>query len=85
MKFYCNQQELNRALNIVSKAITVRTTIPVLKGILIIAEDNHLILRASDLDMSIETKIDAVVCGNNKEAPKRKYLHGKSGGKQRKY
>lgn len=61
MKFYCNQQELNRALNIVSKAITVRTTIPVLKGILIIAEDNHLILRASDLDMSIETKIDAVV------------------------
>ena len=61
MKFYCNQQELNRALNIVSKAITIRTTIPVLKGILIIAEDNHLILRASDLDMSIETKIDAVV------------------------
>lgn len=61
MKFYCNQQELNKALNIVSKAITVRTTIPVLKGILIIAENNTLTLRGSDLDISIETKIDAVV------------------------
>lgn len=35
MKFTCNQQILAKALNTVSKAVTVRTTIPILKGILI--------------------------------------------------
>ena len=33
MKFTCNQQILAKALNTVSKAVTVRTTIPILKGI----------------------------------------------------
>ena len=35
MKFSCSQQTLTKALNIVSKAVTIRTTIPVLKGILL--------------------------------------------------
>ena len=30
MKFSCGQQTLAKALNIVSKAVTMRTTIPVL-------------------------------------------------------
>lgn len=61
MKFTCNQQILSRALNTVSKAVTNRTTIPILKGILLKAENNKLILTASDLDLSIEKIIDTHV------------------------
>ena len=62
MKFYCDQQILSKALNTVSKAITQRTTIPVLKGILITAtRDNKLKLTPSNLDLSIERTVDALV------------------------
>ena len=42
MKFICQQQNLIKALNIVSKAVSVRTTIPVLKGIMLKAESGKL-------------------------------------------
>lgn len=61
MKFTCNQQTLSKALNIVSKAVTSRTTIPILKGILLEAKDGTLKLAASDLDLSIERVIDVNV------------------------
>lgn len=61
MKFTCDQQILSKAINTVSKAVTNRTTIPILKGILLKAKDNKLILTASDLDLSIEKIIDAHV------------------------
>ena len=62
MKITCNQQTLAKALNTVSKAVSSRTTIPILKGIMIKAtEDNHLILTASDLEISIKKEIDADV------------------------
>ena len=58
MKFECNQQLLSKALNIVSKAVTSRTTIPILKGILLkIDSDGFLTMSASDLDLAIENKI----------------------------
>jgi len=62
MKFTCSQQSLSKALTTVSKAVTNRTTIPILKGILLKAtSDGSLTLSASDLDMSIEKKIDVNV------------------------
>ena len=61
MKFKCSQQSLSKALNIVSKAVSTKTTIPILKGILLnITSDGSLILSASDLDLSIEKKIKDV-------------------------
>ena len=58
MKFSCNQQSLSKALNIVSKAVTARTTIPILKGILLRVDDKgQLTMSASDLDLSIEKKL----------------------------
>lgn len=57
MKFSCNQQALTKALNIVSKAVTSRTTIPILKGILLKTEENKLTMSASDLDLNIEKTI----------------------------
>ena len=62
MKFTCSQQSLSKALNTVSKAVTTRTTIPILKGILLkTSPDGTLTLSASDLDLSIEKKIDVNV------------------------
>lgn len=61
MKFTCNQQILSKAINTVSKAVTNRTTIPILKGILLKVKEGKLILTASDLDLSIERIIDADV------------------------
>ncbi len=58
MKFSCSQQTLTKALNIVSKAVTIRTTIPILKGILLKVDANGILtMSASDLDLSIEKKI----------------------------
>lgn len=62
MKFTCNQQILAKALNTVSKAVSNRTTIPILKGIMIKAtEEGSLILTASDLEISIKKEIAADV------------------------
>ncbi|MDO5441747.1 MAG: DNA polymerase III subunit beta [Bacillota bacterium] len=58
MKFACTQLSLIKALSTVNKAVSTRTTIPVLKGILLNIKDNRLYLTASDLDLSIETSID---------------------------
>lgn len=58
MKFICNQQTLLKALNTVSKAVTSRNTLPILKGILLNVEGNKLKLLASDLELSIEKTID---------------------------
>lgn len=55
MKFSCSQQTLSKSLNIVSKAVTARTTIPILKGILLkVNSDGTLTMSASDLDLGIE-------------------------------
>lgn len=62
MKLTCSQQILSKALNTVTKAVTSRTTIPILKGILLETTDqNHLKMAASDLDLSIEKKIPATI------------------------
>ena len=59
MKFKCNQSVLTKALNIVSKAVTSRTTIPILKGILLeVSEDGILKMSSSDLDITIEETIE---------------------------
>lgn len=55
MKFKIAQPELNKALNFVSKAVTSRSTMPVLKGILMkVTSEGKLIMTASDMDLSIE-------------------------------
>ncbi len=62
MKFRCSQQALSKALNTVSKAVSNRTTLPVLKGILLNATvDGKIIITASDLEISIKKEIEATV------------------------
>ena len=59
MKFICEKQKLQEGISISSKAITGKTTMPILEGIYISAKDNQLKLIGSDMDVSIETMVDA--------------------------
>lgn len=61
MKFRILQATLVEAVSQVTKAIATRTTIPILTGIKVTAEENQLILTGSNSDISIETKIPSKI------------------------
>lgn len=61
MWFTCEKNILQEAINTVQKATSSKTTYPILEGILIKAVDKKVILTATDLDLGIETYIDADV------------------------
>ncbi|MDO5040639.1 MAG: DNA polymerase III subunit beta [Peptoniphilus sp.] len=61
MKIKVNRKELVKHINIVQKAISNRTTMQILEGILLIAEDNTLTLIASDETVSIKSKLSTIV------------------------
>ena len=61
MNIICSKQKLQEAISIVTKAITGKTTMPILEGIYIEAANNCLTLIGSDMDVSIETKVEAEV------------------------
>lgn len=61
MKTKVKQQKLEEAINIVQKAIPIRSVIPIGKGIYLNAHDNILNLIGNDLQIAIETYISAEV------------------------
>ena len=62
MKIICKQEKLVKALNIVSRAVSQTSTLPIMKGILIKTEgDIKISLSATDVQLSITTGIDAIV------------------------
>ncbi len=61
MIFICEKQKLQEGISIVQKAITGKSTMSVLEGIYINANKDGLTLIGSDMDVSIETKVNADV------------------------
>lgn len=61
MNIICDKTLLSAAIDGVSKAVTLRSTIPVLEGILLKAEGFQLTLTGYDLEMGIVTTIDTNV------------------------
>ena len=59
MKFICETRELDQAISTVQGAVSRRTPLEVISGILIEAEDNHLKLTSYDTKTAIETLINA--------------------------
>lgn len=59
MRFICDTNELNTALSIVSRALAVRSTKPILEGILFESCDEGLRLTCTDLALGIETLLPA--------------------------
>ena len=66
MNFICSKQKLQEGISIVTKAITGKTTLPLLEGIYIEATKDGLTLIGSDMDVSIETKVEADVINEGK-------------------
>lgn len=61
MKLKINRKTLAHHIGIVQKAISSRTTMQILEGILMVAKDNTIILTATDTEISIVTKFQAIV------------------------
>lgn len=61
MKLICNGSDLSDAVGKVFKAVSVRTTNPILEGIKLKAENGTLTLTATDLELAIEKVIVADV------------------------
>ena len=59
MKFTITRSTFLKTLNDVSRAISTKTTIPILTGLKIVLNDSGLILTGSDADISIESRINA--------------------------
>jgi DNA polymerase-3 subunit beta len=63
MKVVCSRDELVQKLSIVSRAVSARTTVLVLGGVLLRAEGGQLHLSATDMELSLRTSFDAQVGG----------------------
>ena len=61
MKFSINQSELQNALSVVLKGIATRSTLPILSGIYLDAKGDTLTLQATDLELSIQYAVSALV------------------------
>ena len=59
MKFTCDRNALNEAINIVSKAASQKSTIPALEGLLLRIEEGMVYLSAYDLSVSISYELEA--------------------------
>jgi len=61
MKFNCSKESLMGALNIAQKAVSSKTTLPILEGIFFSVKNNNLLLRSTDLEIGVEINIPAIV------------------------
>jgi len=61
MKLSCLQENLNRGLNIVQRAVAVRTTLPITSNVLLATDQSRLKLVATNLEMAISCWIGAKV------------------------
>jgi DNA polymerase-3 subunit beta len=63
MKVSVARGELLDALTVVTKALSSRTTLPILAGVLLSAEGSDVVLQSTDLEISIKDRVSALVEG----------------------
>jgi DNA polymerase-3 subunit beta len=61
LKLTCARDELVAKLAVVSRAVSTRTAVQILAGILLRAEDGELHLAATDMELSLRTSLEANV------------------------
>jgi len=57
----CSRDELQHALGIVARGVSTRTTVQILAGILLEADEGKLRLAATDMELSLRTSLEAKV------------------------
>lgn len=61
MKITCNRQQLNEAVLNIQRAVSTKSSVPALEGILIKTEENEITLCGYDLELGMTTKMEAQV------------------------
>src|SRR4051812_25871032 len=61
LRVVCPRDELTRALGVVSRGVSTRTTVQILAGILLHAADGKLELAATDMELSLRTSLEAQI------------------------
>ena len=61
MYLICNKNELIKGVNIVSKAVSAKTTMPILECILVDATTDIIKFTANDMELGIETVVDGTI------------------------
>mgnify|MGYP003387781220 FL=1 len=59
MKLQCTQENLDKALSNISRAVSTRTTLPITQNVLLKANDGKLQLSSTNLEMALNTWIGA--------------------------
>ena len=63
MQISCSRDELVQKLGVVSRAVSTRTAVQILAGVLLRAEGGQLHLAATDMELSLRSSMDAQVEG----------------------
>src|SRR5207248_1320413 len=63
MKITCSRDDLAQRLGIVARAVSTRTAVQILAGVLLQAEEGALHLAATDMELSLRSTLDAEVEG----------------------
>lgn len=61
MHFTCNKKDLTEAVSVVQRAVSSKSSLPALEGILIKAVSEYIELYAYDLELGMYTKVPAIV------------------------
>lgn len=61
MNFICTRKSLNEGVRLVSRAVSARTSLPILEHLLMTAEDDRLRITATDLEIGMECYVEARV------------------------
>lgn len=61
MRLSIARGELLDSLTIVTKALSSRTTLPILSGVLVSAQDKSVVLQTTDLEVSIKDSVEAAI------------------------
>ncbi len=61
MKLICSKANLQKGVNIVSKAVPSKTTMTILECILIDASTNEIKFTANDMELGIETRVEGEI------------------------
>jgi DNA polymerase III subunit beta len=61
LKLTCERGELVRQVSVVARALSVRSTVQILSGILLDAAGGRLSLAATDMELSLQAELDASV------------------------
>ena len=64
LRINCAQDELAQALGVVSRALSTRTSVQILSGVLLEARGNELRLAATDMELSLRATVAAQIEGD---------------------